>query len=251
MQIIFWQEFAILYAASLLGAMAVIPYSLRMTQGKSIKVSKSILYLAALAQSAVLFGAATFLGLLASHSLGLGAPFIEAMLAGTNMPLYSGLGIGLLMGIILGAVLLIADFFFVPYWPQKLREVSLATTTSENLLAAFYGGIDEELLLRLFALSGLAWLLSFFLHLLPVVLWIANIITTILFGLGHLPALKQMLGTVPRSMVIRSLLLNAPVGLGCGWLFWTYGIESAIIAHFTVDIVYHVFGTFILRKKLG
>jgi membrane protease YdiL (CAAX protease family) len=84
-----------------------------------------------------------------------------------------------------------------------------------------------------------------------VVFWIANIITTILFGLGHLPALKNLLGAISRPMVARSLLLNAPVGLVCGWLFWTYGIEAAIIAHFSADIVYHVFGTLVLRRKLS
>jgi hypothetical protein len=66
-----------------------------------------------------------------------------------------------------------------------------------------------------------------------------------------LPALKGLLGNMPRLMVVRSLVLNAPVGLVCGWLFWTYGIEAAIIAHFAADIVYHLFGTLILRRKLA
>lgn len=34
------------------------------------------------------------------------------------------------------------------------------------------------------------------------------------------------------------------------WLFWTYGIEAAIVAHFSADIIYHVLGTVILRRKL-
>jgi hypothetical protein len=46
-------------------------------------------------------------------------------------------------------------------------------------------------------------------------------------------------------------LLNAPIGLVCGWLFWTYGIEAAIIAHFCADIVYHVCGAAVLRRKLA
>src|SRR5262249_43248571 len=58
-------------------------------------------------------------------------------------------------------------------------------------------------------------------------------------------------GSLPPLMVIRSLVLNAPIGLLCGGLFWTYGIEAAIIAHFSADIVYHVFGTFVLRRKLA
>jgi membrane protease YdiL (CAAX protease family) len=73
------------------------------------------------------------------------------------------------------------------------------------------------------------------------------VVTAILFGIGHLPALKSLLGTIPPLMLVRTLLLNAPVGLACGWLFWTYGIETAIVAHFSTDIIYHVGGTAMLR----
>jgi membrane protease YdiL (CAAX protease family) len=71
----------------------------------------------------------------------------------------------------------------------------------------------------------------------------------ILFGIGHLPALKSLLGRISPLMLARSLLLNAPIGLICGWLFWTYGIEAAIVAHFSADIVYHVFGTVVMRLR--
>jgi membrane protease YdiL (CAAX protease family) len=73
------------------------------------------------------------------------------------------------------------------------------------------------------------------------------VVMAILFGIGHLPALKNVLGTIPPLMLFRTLLLNAPVGLACGWLFWTYGIEAAIVAHFFTDIIYHVVGTMVLR----
>jgi hypothetical protein len=253
---IFWLEFGILFVASLIGAAAVVPYSLRLGQGKPLKFSKPILLLFAVFQNAVIFGVAIWLGLLAAHAIGLGAPYLEAALTGTKTPQSTGLFAALVLGVIAGAILLIADFFFVPYWPQKLRDTALHATFLENLLASFYGGIDEELLMRLFGFSALVWLLSSLLHmttsgLTVVVLWIANIIMTILFGIGHLPALKGLLGNMPRLMVVRSLLLNGPVGLLCGWLFWTYGIESAIVAHFAADIVYHLFGTLVLRRRLA
>jgi Type II CAAX prenyl endopeptidase Rce1-like len=205
-----------------------------LAQGKSLKFSKPILLLFAVLQNAVIFGVAIWLGLLAAHHIGLGAPYLEAVLTGANIPQLTGLLAALVIGVIAGAILLIADLFFVPYWPQKLRDTALHTTFLENLLASFYGGIVEELLMRLFGFSALVWLLSSVWHTAAggptvVVLWITNIIMTILFGIGHLPALK--LGNMPRLMVVRSPVLNAPVGLVCGWLFWTYGIEAAIIAH--------------------
>jgi len=161
-----------------------------------------------------------------------------------------GLFIALVLGIIAGAILLVADMFFVPYWPQALRNTALETTLLENFLASLYGGINEELLVRLFGFSLLAWLLLFVWHQTLAVFWVSNIVLTILFGLGHLPALKNLVGHISRALFARSLLLNAPIGLLCGWLFWTYGIEAAIIAHFSADMVYHVFGTVVLRSRL-
>jgi hypothetical protein len=246
---IFWIEFGVLFISALIGAAAVIPYSLRLAHGKPLKFSKPVLVLLSLAQNAVIFAIAIGVGLLAAHIQGLGAPYIEALIAGASIPPLHGLMVGMLLGLALGALLLIADLFFLPYWPQALRDVSLATTPAENLLASVYGGINEELLMRLFGLSGLIWLVSFVWHSSSAVFWTINVIITIVFGLGHLPALKATVGTMPRLMVVRSLLLNAPIGLACGWLFWTFGIEAAIVAHFFADIVYHVFGTFVLRRK--
>jgi hypothetical protein len=248
----FWFEFGILFIASLLGSAAVLPYGLRMLpKDKPLRFSKPILYLLSTVQGAVIFAIVTWLGLLAAHAIGLGAPYIEAMLTGAALPPATGLIIALISGMIVGGVLLVGDIWFLPYWPQTLRDTSLKTTSLENFLASFYGGINEELLVRLFGFSVLTWILSFVFHQILIAFWISNIITTILFGVGHLPALKKMLGSISRTMLARSLLLNAPVGLLCGWLFWTYGIEAAIIAHFSADIVYHVFGTVLLRRKLS
>jgi hypothetical protein len=43
--------------------------------------------------------------------------------------------------------------------------------------------------------------------------------------------------------------LNVPIGLICGWLLCRFGIEAAIAAHFTADVIYHVGGTLLLRSR--
>jgi hypothetical protein len=58
---------------------------------------------------------------------------------------------------------------------------------------------------------------------------------------------KGTLGSISPFIVARTLLLNTPVALICGWLFWNFGFEAAILAHFSADIVYHVVGTVILQ----
>jgi membrane protease YdiL (CAAX protease family) len=41
-------------------------------------------------------------------------------------------------------------------------------------------------------------------------------------------------------MVIKVILLNAVGGIIFGWLYWKKGLESAMISHFSADIVLHV-----------
>jgi len=71
------------------------------------------------------------------------------------------------------------------------------------------------------------------------VLWIANIIAAVLFGLGHLPATAASVALTP-LVVTRALVLNGLGGVGFGYLYMKHGLESAMIAHFSADIVLHV-----------
>ncbi len=259
MTTVFWPEFGVLFAATLLGGAAVLPYVMKLLgkpgQEKRPRLSVPTLVLLSFLQTAVLSAVAVGVGLLAAHAIGLGAPYLEAGLAGASVQGIANMAtVAGLTGTLAGVVLLGADLLFLPYWPQALLEATRRATVRDNFLASFYGGINEEILMRLFGLSGLAWLLAFVWHgpagaPTTAGLWLVNIVMAIVFGIGHLPALKNILGKIPPLMVTRTLLLNAPVGLLCGWLFWTYGLEAAMIAHFSADIVYHVFGTVLLDRR--
>jgi hypothetical protein len=163
---LFWPEFGILFAASLVGSAAVLPYGLRLLQGsaqkKPLKMSISKLVLLSFLQGAVIFAIATGIGLLAAHSIGLGAPYIEAALTGngTAQALVPMLQVAIIFGVLAGIILLVGDLLFLPYWPEPLLDTARKTTLWENFAASFYGGINEEILMRLFGLSALAWLLS-------------------------------------------------------------------------------------------
>lgn len=258
MDVLHWIEFAVLWAAALVGGAAVLPYTLKLltasAQGKPPRMGTRTLLLLSWAQTAFLAAIAIGLGLPASHAIGLGAPYLEAALggaaAGPAPAVMLRLAIGL--GAVGGLVLLLADLLFLPRLPRELLATARNTTLAENFAASFYGGLNEEFLFRLFVMSAVAWLLSWVWHTsagLPTtaVYWGANGIAAGLFGLGHLPAAKGLLGRITPLVAIRSLLLNGWVGLTCGWLFWRYGLEAAVVAHFTVDIVYHVGGTLLLR----
>jgi len=114
----------------------------------------------------------------------------------------------------------------------------------KGFLASFYGGINEEILLRLIVMSFLAWLGKFISKTAEgkptsAIFWIANILAAVLFGLGHLPATALLVSLTP-LIIVRAIVLNGFVGIVCGWLYQTRGLEAAMISHFSADIVLHV-----------
>jgi hypothetical protein len=254
----FWNEFIVLFLAAIVGSIAILPYGLRLakevTKKKPLKIPQPTLLIISVLQNAVLFAVVTGIGLIVQHNIGLSNPFLERIITGQGMSqtIIHHLMIAFLLGIGAGSILLVMDILFLPYLPKKLLDTALKTTTLENVMASFYGGINEELLTRLFGISVVAWLLSRMWHTdsgLPTagVYWIANIVLALLFALGHVPTLKAMVGTISPMLLARTLLLNMAVGIICGWVFWNYGIVAAMIVHFIADIVYHGGGTFILR----
>jgi len=93
-------------------------------------------------------------------------------------------------------------------------------------------------------MSVLAWLGKFISHTpdgrpTTAILWIANVLAAVLFGLGHLPATSALLPLTP-LFVTRAIVLNGLLGVAFGYLYMTRGLESAMISHFSADIVLHV-----------
>jgi hypothetical protein len=255
MPALFWPEFAILFGAAVVGVACVMPYTLELT-GKALKKAQErirqpmwVLLLLQSAQSIVLMAVATGLGLLIARHIGLGAPLIEGLLAGKNVSAQAAAMIvpALILGIVSSAVMLILEItVFWPRLPPAIRNDAPIPALWKRFLASFYGGIDEEILLRLFLLSLLAWLIGFVWHLpggKPTLgaLWFANVIAAVIFGLGHLPATSALAKLTP-LLVWRAILLNGIVGVATGYLFWQYGLEAAMLAHFSADIVLHIIG---------
>ncbi len=76
-------------------------------------------------------------------------------------------------------------------------------------------------------------------------IWLAIIISAVIFGLGHLPITGTITSITP-LIVVRAILLNGIGGIIFGWLYWKKGLESAMIGHFSADIVLHVIFPFLL-----
>lgn len=132
--------------------------------------------------------------------------------------------------------------FSLDYWTfgaavPQIREATAAGMTAYGWIASIlYGGVVEEILLRLFMLSLIAWVLRklFFrrAQTIPTGLAVAaNVIAALLFAAGHLPATVTAFGTLTPLLVIRCFLFNGGLGLLFGRLYRKYGIQYAMVSH--------------------
>ncbi|MDR1785150.1 MAG: CPBP family intramembrane metalloprotease [Spirochaetaceae bacterium] len=241
--IINWKLFFILLAASVAGALLVMPYQLAMLP-EPVALTP-VLVLAGLMQNLVLFGIAIFFGLLLSRRVGMGLPILEGALECKPQrgALLSLLPLSVGVGAAGGVITVLLDLPF-----RKLPITTLLSADTpvwwKGLLASFYGGIAEELMFRLFLVSFFVWITAKIKKTAAGTptdfgVWLSIVLSAVLFGLGHLPATAAVTAITP-LVVVRAVLLNGVIGVAFGVLYWKKSLESAMIAHFSADIVLHV-----------
>lgn len=244
-----WRLFVVLLAGAILSAFALIPYVSEVIRpilaAHPLRLPLPVIVLI---QGTIYFGGAVSLGLLLGRKIGLGAPYLEAWLYGKTRPAGRGwVWVSCLTGLALGVVTVA-----VVRSPlgAALAALPVATEASmplwKRFLACFYGGLGEEIIMRLFLMSLVAWVLGKVWKTasgLPSsgAFWVANIVVAVAFGAGHLPLAAQLTPLTP-LLVTTVISVNALVGVGFGYLYWKRGLESAMLAHFSVDIVLHVLG---------
>ena len=232
-----WKLFWILTIVCTIASLAVIPFQFALiAESTDIPVSWWMLYLGTGVQSAILFSIVTFLGLLLASKVGFTLPVLE----GENKrdALKMILTPSILWGLACGAAISILNFAFGDL-ANTLLQIYTQTQVWQGVLAIFYGGIAEEVLMRLFLVSLFAWILIKCRVSKNASIWIAIVISAVLFGLGHLPITAQMVEITP-IVVIRAVVLNGIGGLVFGWLYWKKGLESAMISHFVATGILNV-----------
>jgi len=192
-------------------------------------------------QSAVLCFLLGWLGLTMGARHGLGAPWLQAWVEHRRPALQGHWWTAVVLGAI-SAVIVVAILHAEPALTAKHPGNVPVGMAWRGALASFYGGIVEETLCRLFLVSLIVWLLAF-LHHRQATRWmfvVAIILAALLFGAGHLPAAFAS-GMHPSAMLlVRVIGLNAIVGFFFGGIYWKYGLEHAMVAHFSADLVLHV-----------
>jgi hypothetical protein len=198
-----------------------------------------LIMLASVFQSALLVALAVWGGTALAPALGLRAPAFEA--AATRRPIMPALTPQILPGLfagVLGGLLLFASLRLSPAAIAMLQ----GQWNPPLYARVLYGGITEEVLLRWGLMTVFTWLAWRFLQgkrgaVNPAFTWLAMALSALLFGVGHLPVAFYLIGSLSGPVVVFVVGLNATFGLLFGWLFWRWGLESAMVAHAVTHLV--------------
>ena len=237
-QRVFW----VLAAAILAGALLDLPYTRHILVQRAWAYAprvNAILFVNALGTMMLewIFAAA---GLLLAARLALGAPLLEALVE-RRPASWRTLERPFTWGLLAGALLLALSVLF-----EKPLEHVLHTSVTNppwwaGVMASFAAGIGEEVTTRLFLLSAIAVALVRFVPR-GAALWTANVLAALVFGALHFANVHALGLSLSPVLVTYILVLNGGVGLLCGWLFWTRGIEAAMACHVAIDLVLHGLG---------
>lgn len=148
----------------------------------------------------------------------------------------------LIIGLLIGATMVALDLFiFRSFIPETMYMLSSKPLPFDLVYSLLYGGVVEEVMIRWGVMGLLTWLLYRLFQgakgeVRGAFVWIGILISALLFGLLHLPAVRAMVGEPTTAMLIRTLVQNGLPGLGLGYLFARRGLDSAIIGHMGLHI---------------
>jgi hypothetical protein len=263
-----WRTLILFGLLAIPASLAILPYSIAisnpsmttpvpanstLTPEAWANVILLVMVLLTVAQAVVINIPLTALGLLFAKGTGLDAPFVRALLY--RQPKPAGLGRALLIGAATGAaagglLILLSQFVFGPMLDASVAAAGITVpefswTWWEGLLASTGAAFNEEVLLRLFLLNGLAWFGGLLFgkktgRPAAAILWAANILSTLAFGALHISNIVIIGMPVDFATVSSALVLNGMIGLLFGWLYWRYGLESAMASHFAADLILKV-----------
>jgi membrane protease YdiL (CAAX protease family) len=205
-----------------------------------------VILLVLLLQPVALLALATVVGVLLAPRVGLRSLVYEKATQGEAVlpQLRPQVLMAFVTGILTALVIALLDVVFMPFLQEQLEPAAAAGQEihplAQLLMGMLYGGITEELLLRWGFMSFVAWIgwrIMAYSQPAPgrTVMWGAIIISAVLFGIGHLPALASLV-PLTALLVVRTVLLNAVGGIIYGWLFWRSSLEVAMIAHASTHI---------------
>lgn len=217
------RQFFALFALGFLGVLSLLPVAIPAIARMPLPAKappRTAVILLSLLQPAILLAVAVAIGLRFAPRLGFRSYVVEAAAGGgpvwpvlrRDAPLAVGVGAAVML------IVVALDVAFRPFmgdaWRQLEQTQDAANPFTALAMGMLYGGIAEEILLRWGMMSLFAWLGWRFVGRTgggaprPAIVWAAILASAILFGVGHLPAVRAMV-PLTTVVVVRTVLLNA------------------------------------------
>ncbi len=202
--------------------------------------------LLSLVQPAVILSFAVLVGATLASKVGLSSPVAEAAAGGSESinsafipQIIPGIVGGLAGGVLIVLSALLSKQFLPPETIARITELGKLVPLPTRLL---YGGITEELLLRWGLMTLLVWAAWRLFQKgrnkpKPVYFVGAIVISSVVFGIGHLPLAFMLLPEATFALTLYVIIANSIFGLIAGCLYWKKGLESAMIAHMSAHVV--------------
>lgn len=170
---------------------------------------------------------------------GLATPFIDALVdeAQEKLAATERIKHGLIGGAAAGVVITLLSLIYTPLLPNAFK--ALTETIQPNIAnRLLYGGITEEILLRYGMMNLLCWLIIRINGQRAAwVYWTAIVLASIVFAIGHFPAVYTAIEKPSPLLISYILLGNASGGVIFGWLYWKKGLETAMLAHMMAHLI--------------
>ena len=244
--------FFILWAAGLAGVFSVLLIDLPALVALLPAWAKAeapqitpVIKLLSLIQPSILLALAVLAGVALAHRVGLSSPAAEAAASGGPVwpALKPQIAPGIIGGLLGGGSIVAVTFVAKPSLPAGTEERVAAfgrlVPVPTRLL---YGGVTEELLLRWGLMTLLVWTTWRLLQKRegtpkPAYVVGAILISSLVFGVGHLPIAYLILPEVNVALTLYVVAANSVFGLIAGYLYWKRGLESAVMAHMLAHVV--------------
>lgn len=233
---------------AILASLILLPYQLKIASMPTVPgIPMAVLLALSIFQTSVMVFVLSLLGSRLAEAVQLPLPILRGYVEGRKGAVWDKQSLlwSLGMGILVALLITVLDrYVFSPSIPG-LVNLEQQVPRWYGLLTVPYGGIVEELMLRLGVMSMTVWLLAKITRsrfsAIPTWVYVCGIVlAAIVFGLLHLPATIQIFGELTPVLILRGILLNGIGGVVYGTLFWKRGLEYAMVAHMAGDVVLHV-----------
>ena len=221
-----------LFLAGLFGSLIGVPWAIAVSR------DPATMWLSAAVEVLFFLAPASAVGVWLGKKVGLGSRLRDLVsgIPGGWEHVRLGLLPTMLVGLTLGGI----GFFAQNSIPKSVLMPGLNNpNTFECFLRCLSAALTEEILFRLGLMTFFVWVIKSIIKK-PAIdvpsLWVGNLLSALLFASAHLPQFTFH----GWSLVIPVMMFSSSASMIMGWLYMRYGLISAIVAHFVVDLVAHV-----------